>query len=61
VIAMDEEEWNEDYLKELTRQVEQSKHAWKPAKHELEVINVGTEQDKKRTKDWNSDYYKRKM
>jgi phage-related tail protein len=58
---MDEEEWNEDYLKELTRQVEQSKHAWKPAKHELEVINVGTEQDKKRAKDWNSDYYKRKM
>ena len=47
---MDEEEWNEDYMKEFTRQVEQSEHAWKPAKEELEVINVGTEQDKRELK-----------
>ena len=39
VIAIDEE----DYMKEFTRRVEQSEHAWKPAKEELEVINVGTE------------------
>ena len=47
---MDEEEWNEDYMKEFTRQVEQSEHDWKPAKEELEVINVGTEQDKRELK-----------
>ena len=29
---MDEEEWNEDYMKEFTRQVEQSEHAWKPVR-----------------------------
>ena len=50
MIAMDEEEWNEDYMKEFTRQVEQSERAWKPAKEELEVINVGTEQDKRELK-----------
>ena len=48
---MDEEEWNKDYMKEFTtRRVEQSEHAWKPAKEELEVINVGTEQDKRELK-----------
>ena len=47
---MDEEEWNEDYMKKFTRQVEQSEHAWKPAKEELAVINVGTEQDKRELK-----------
>ena len=47
---MDEEEWNEDDMKELTRQVEQSEHAWKPTKEELEVITVGTEQDKRELK-----------
>ncbi|XP_061945039.1 uncharacterized protein LOC133669048 [Populus nigra] len=50
VIAMDEEEWNEDDMKEFTRRVEQSEHAWKSAKEELEVINVGTEQDKRELK-----------
>ena len=35
---MDEEEWNEDDMKEFTRRVEHSEHAWKPAKEELEVI-----------------------
>jgi len=47
---MDEEEWNEDDMKEFTRRVEHSEHAWKPAKEELEVINVGTEQDKRELK-----------
>jgi len=42
VIAMKEEEWEEDYIREFPKLVEQFEHAWKPTKEELKVINVGT-------------------
>jgi len=50
VIAMDEEEFGEEDLQKFTKLVEQSEHAWKPAKEEIELINVGTELDKRELK-----------
>jgi len=50
IIAMGDEEWEEKYLKDFTRLVEKSKKTWKPVKKELEVINIGIEQDKKELK-----------
>lgn len=44
---MEKEEWEEDYIREFPRLVEQSKHAWKPTKEELKVINVGNKHNKK--------------
>ena len=50
IIAMDEEEFGEEDLKKFTKLVEQSEHTWKHAKEELELINVGTELDKRELK-----------
>jgi hypothetical protein len=46
---MGDEEWEEEDMKEFTRLVENSKKTWKPASEELEVINLGTEQKKKKS------------
>jgi hypothetical protein len=35
-------------MKEFTRLIENSKKTWKPASEELKVINLGTEQKKKK-------------
>jgi hypothetical protein len=55
---MGDEEWEEEDMKEFTRLVENSKKTWKPASEELEVINLGTEQKKKkkRVEGWHSCY-----
>jgi hypothetical protein len=50
MIAMDDEEWEEEDLKEFARLVENSEKAWEPASEKLEVINVGDEQDNKELK-----------
>jgi len=50
IIAMGDEEWEEEDMKKFTRLVENSKKTWKPASEELEVINLGTEQKKKELK-----------
>ncbi|XP_073264245.1 uncharacterized protein [Populus alba] len=50
IIVMDEEEFREEDLKKFTKLVEQSEHTWKPAKEELELINVGTKLDKRELK-----------
>lgn len=47
---MDKEEFGEEALKKFTKLVEQSEHTWKPAKEELELINVGTELGKRELK-----------
>ena len=47
---MEENEWEDDDVKEFARLVEQSKRTWKPAKKELQTINVSTRQDKRELK-----------
>jgi len=44
------EVWEEEDMKEFTRLVENSKKTWKPDSEELEVINLGTEQEKRELK-----------
>ena len=44
------EEWEEEDMKEFTRLVENSKKTWKPDSEELEVINLGTKQEKRELK-----------
>ena len=50
IIAMDEEEFGEEDIHEFARLVEQSDRTWKPAKEELELINVGTGHNKRELK-----------
>jgi hypothetical protein len=47
---MGDKDWGEEDIKEFARLVENSEKTWKPASEELEVINLGTEQDKKELK-----------
>jgi hypothetical protein len=47
---MGDEEWEDKGIKEFTMLIKKSKKSWKPAKEELEVINLGIEQDKKELK-----------
>jgi hypothetical protein len=44
---MSDEEWKEKGLKELTRLVEKFGKFWKPAKKELEVINLVSNKKRK--------------
>ena len=41
MIAMDDEEWGEEDIKEFTKLVENSEKAWEPASETLESINLG--------------------
>ena len=50
MVAMDDEEWEEEDVKEFTRLVEHSEKSWKPASERLKVINLGNEQEKKELK-----------
>ncbi|XP_073268737.1 uncharacterized protein [Populus alba] len=50
IIAMDEEEFGEEDIHEFAKLAEQSDRTWKPAKEELELINVGTVHDKRELK-----------
>jgi len=47
---MGDEEWEEEDMKEFTKLVENSKRTWKPASKELEVMNLGTKQEKRELK-----------
>jgi hypothetical protein len=44
-ITMKGNEWEKDDVKEFARLVKQSKQAWKPAKQELETINITSEME----------------
>ena len=50
MIAMDDEEWGEEDIREFTKLVENSEKAWEPASEKLEVINLGNKQEKKELK-----------
>ena len=50
VTIVDDEEWAEEDIKEFTRLMENSKKAWKPFSEELNIINLGTKQEKKELK-----------
>jgi hypothetical protein len=50
MIAMDDEEWGEEDIREFTKLVENSKKAWEPTNEKLEVINLGNKQEKKELK-----------
>jgi hypothetical protein len=47
---MDKEECGEEDIEEFTKLIEQPEHAWKPTKKDLELINVGTEHNKRELK-----------
>ena len=46
MIAMDDEEWGEEDIREFTKLVENFEKAWEPASEKLEVINLGNKQEK---------------
>lgn len=50
IIAMGDEKWEGEYLKEFSRWVEKYEKTWKSAKKELRIIIIGIEQDKKELK-----------
>jgi len=50
MVAMGDEEWEEEDIKEFNRLVENSEKSWEPASENLEVINLGNEQEKKELK-----------
>jgi len=47
---MDKEECGEEDIEEFTKLIEQPEHAWKLTKKELELINIGTEHNKRELK-----------
>jgi hypothetical protein len=47
---MDKEECGKEDIEEFTKLIEQFEHAWKPTKEELELIDVGTEHNKRELK-----------
>ena len=50
IIAVEEEEGGENSIREFTKLLEQHEQVWKPAKEELETINVGTEESRRELK-----------
>ena len=44
---IDVEEKNEHKIREFTKLIEQHKQVWKPAKEELEAINIGNEESQR--------------
>ena len=50
IIAVEEEEGGENSIREFTKLLEQHEQVWKPAKEELETINVGTEESQRELK-----------
>ena len=50
IIAVEEEEGDENSIREFTKLIEQHEQVWKPAKEELETINVGTEESQRELK-----------
>jgi hypothetical protein len=52
----EEEEWEENNIREFIKLIKQREQAWKPAKEELETIDVGNEEIKRNTEDRDYDY-----
>ena len=50
IVAVEDEEWEEKNIGEFTKLIEQHEQAWRPAKEELETINVGNEEIKRELK-----------
>jgi hypothetical protein len=50
IVAVEEEEWDENNIREFTKLIKQHEQAWKPAKQELETIDVGDEEIKRELK-----------
>jgi len=50
MVAMGDEEWEEEDIKKFIRLVENSEKSWEPVSEKLEVINLGNEQEKKELK-----------
>jgi len=50
IVAVEDEEWEEKNIWEFTKLIEQHEQAWRPAKEELETINVGNEEIKRELK-----------
>jgi hypothetical protein len=46
----EEEEWEENNIREFTKLIGQHEQAWKPAREELETIDVGDEEIKRELK-----------
>jgi hypothetical protein len=52
IVVVEEEKWDENNIRELIKLIKQNEQAWKPAKEELETIDVGNKEiRKKKTKD----------
>ena len=50
IIAVEEEEGDENSIREFTKLIEQHEQVWKPAEEELETINMGTEESQRELK-----------
>jgi hypothetical protein len=50
IVVVEEEEWDENNIREFTKLIKQHEQAWKPAKEELETIDVGDEEIKRELK-----------
>ena len=50
ILVVEEEEWEENNIREFIKLIEQHEQAWRPAKEELETINVGNEEIKRELK-----------
>jgi hypothetical protein len=50
IIVVEEKEWEENNIRKFTKLIDQHEQAWRPAKEELETINVGNEEIKRELK-----------
>jgi hypothetical protein len=50
IIGVEEEEWDENNIREFIKLIGQHKQAWKPAREELETIDVDNEKLKEKLK-----------
>jgi hypothetical protein len=55
IVAVEKEEWDENNIRKFTKLIKQHEQTWKPAKEELETIDVGDEEIE-RTKDRDCDH-----
>jgi len=52
ILVVEEEEWEKNNIREFTKLIRQHEQAWKPAREELETIDVGDEEIKRELKIW---------
>ena len=50
IIAVEEEERHENSVREFTKLIEQHEQVWKPAKEQLETINMGNGESQRELK-----------